>query len=53
MVNNFLLDKKDVVEKIRNIDEQTQELLNSETIDENKLFKLRYQQLMQGLYLQN
>jgi hypothetical protein len=41
----------DVIEKLVNISEKIEEELEKDTIDEEKLFKLRYEQLIKGLYL--
>lgn len=47
-----LIDRKDVINRIIEIDEKTNDVLSQENVDEKKLFKLRYQQMIQGLYLQ-
>lgn len=43
--------QQEVIDKIKNISEQIDEELEKEQIDEEKLFKLRYTQFVQGLYL--
>lgn len=43
--------QQEVIEKIKNISEQIDDELNKEEIDEDKLFKLRYTQFIQGLHL--
>lgn len=43
--------QQEVIDKIKNISEQIDEELEKEQIDEEKLFKLRYTQFVQGLHL--
>ena len=43
--------QQEVIERIKNISEQIDDELNKEEIDEDKLFKLRYTQFIQGLHL--
>lgn len=43
--------QQEVIDKIKNISEQIDEELEKEQIDKEKLFKLRYTQFVQGLYL--
>lgn len=43
--------QQEVIEKIKNISEQIDEELEKDDIDEDKLFKLRYSQFIQGLHL--
>lgn len=40
-----------IIGKIKNISEQVDNELEKEEIDEEKLFKLRYAQFIQGLHL--
>ena len=47
------LEDKDVVQGIVETDEAIKKALSEEQIDEKKIFKLRYRQMLQGLYLQN
>lgn len=44
---------KDVVERIKSISEKIDKEKSSENADKEKLFRLRYAQMIQGLYLQN
>ena len=41
----------DVVNTIADIDAQITEECNKENIDREKIFKLRYQQMIKGMYL--
>ena len=41
----------DVVNTIADIDAQITEECNKENIDKEKIFKLRYQQMIKGMYL--
>ena len=41
----------DVVNTIADIDAQITEECNKENIDREKIFKLRYQQMIKGIYL--
>lgn len=44
-------DKSDVIDKIYELSSQIDEELEKDTIDEEKVFKLRYAQLIKGFYL--
>ena len=48
-----MIENKEVIENIKDIDSKIKEEINSNNIDKEKLFKLRYQQMIQGLYLNN
>lgn len=48
---NGVYDKAKVIEGIANIDDQIQELCTKEVIDKSKLTRLRYEQMLRGLYL--
>ena len=48
---NGAYDKRKVIEGIADIDEQVQELCTKEVIDKSKLTRLRYEQMLRGLYL--
>ena len=43
--------QQEIIGRIKNISEQVDDELEKEEIDEEKLFKLRYAQLIQGLHL--
>ena len=43
--------QQEIIGRIKNISEQVDEELEKEEIDEDKLFKLRYAQFIQGLHL--
>lgn len=43
--------QQEIIGRIKNISEQVDEEMDKENIDEEKLFKLRYAQFIQGLYL--
>ena len=43
--------QQEIIGRIKNISEQVDEELEIEDIDEDKLFKLRYAQFIQGLHL--
>lgn len=45
------ISQQEVIEQIKNISEQIDEELEKEKIDDEKLFKLRYAQFIQGLHL--
>ena len=44
-------ENKEVIDKIINISNEIEEELEKDTINEEKIFKLRYQQLIKGFYL--
>lgn len=46
-----IVENKEVIDKILDISQEIDEELEKDTIDEEKVFKLRYQQLIKGLYL--
>ena len=50
--NIYLPNQKDVRQKLIDLTLEVQEELKKEEIDKEKIFKLRYQQMIQGLYLQ-
>jgi hypothetical protein len=45
------INQQEIIGRIKNISEQVDEELEKEEIDEDKLFKLRYAQFIQGLHL--
>lgn len=47
------LTKEEVIKNIRNTAEEINNEENKEFSDAEKIFKLRYRQFIQGLYLQN
>lgn len=49
--NNGNYDKSKVIEGILSIDDEIQELCTKETIDQSKLTRLRYEQMLRGLYM--
>lgn len=52
-MENWILEHTDVVNKIVETDDEIKKTLSEDKIDKEKLFKLRYRQMIQGLYLQN
>lgn len=49
-----VIQNKEAFEKIQELEEKVQEEVNKgEETDKEALFKLRYAQMIQGLYLQN
>ncbi len=51
MDSRGIYDKSKVIEGIAEIDGKIQELLSKETIDKSKLARLRYEQMLRGLYI--
>jgi hypothetical protein len=51
--NNFFCDRGEIEEKIKKTASEIETLVESENFDKKKYTKLMFQQLMQGLYLQN
>jgi hypothetical protein len=49
--NNGAYNKKKVLEGISEIDEKIQDMLVKDVIDKSKLTRLRYEQMLRGLYL--
>lgn len=50
--NIYISNQDDVKQKLIDLTLEVEEELNKEEIDKEKIFKLRYQQMIQGLYLQ-
>ena len=50
--NIYIPNQDDVKQKLIDLTLEVEEELNKEEIDNEKIFKLRYQQMIQGLYLQ-
>ena len=48
----YLPNQENVKKKLIDLTLEVEEELNKEEIDKEKIFKLRYQQMIQGLYLQ-
>lgn len=46
-----IVDPKDIVREIQKIDNQVEEELSKENVNEQKVYNLRFQQLMKGIYL--
>lgn len=44
-------DDENVLENIKNISEQVKDEMNKDEYDKEKIFKLMYSQMIQGLYL--
>ena len=44
-------DKAKVIEGIASVDDKIQELCTKEVIDQSKLTRLRYEQMLRGLYV--
>lgn len=53
MADYTVLERADVVQQIVDTDDEIKKELEKEKIDEEKVFKLRYRQMIQGLYLQD
>lgn len=53
MNSNGGYDQNKVFEGIAQIDNEIQELCTQKTIDKSKLARLRYEQMLRGLYLWN
>lgn len=51
--NNFFYDRGEIEEQIKKTASEIETLVEGEDFDEKKYTKLMFQQLMQGLYLQN
>ena len=51
MDENGNYDKNKVINGIAEIDDEIQELLIQDTIDKSKLARLRYEQMLRGLYM--
>ena len=51
MDSRGIYDKSKVIEGIAEIDDKIQELLSKEIIDKSKLARLRYEQMLRGLYI--
>lgn len=45
------IDQKELIHEIQNIDNQVIEELSKENIDKKKIYELRFQQLMKGLWI--
>lgn len=52
-MNHTFYNKQDIEEKIKKTALEIETLFDEEKIDQEKYTKLMFQQLMQGLYLQN
>lgn len=50
--NIYIPNQDDVKQKLIDLTLEVEEELNKEEKDKEKIFKLRYQQMIQGLYLQ-
>lgn len=50
--NIYIPNQDNVKQKLIDLTLEVEEELNKEEIDKEKIFKLRYQQMIQGLYLQ-
>lgn len=50
-INIYSIDNSDVIKDIRNISDKINEELEKDEIDNKKVFELRYQQFIKGLYL--
>ena len=48
---NGVYDKQKVLDGISDIDSQIQELCTRDVIDKSKLTRLRYEQMLRGLYM--
>ena len=46
-----IYDQNQVIDGIAEIDDEIQEMLTKEVIDKSKLTRLRYEQMLRGLYL--
>lgn len=52
MYNTFIVEKKDVFDKIEEISNQIKKEKESNECDKDKITKLMFEQLLNGLYLQ-
>lgn len=52
MYNTFIVEKKDVFDKIEEISNQIEKEKESNECDKDKITKLMFEQLLNGLYLQ-
>lgn len=50
--NIYSVNQEEVKQKLISLSQEVDEELMKEQIDKEKIFKLRYQQMIQGLYLQ-
>lgn len=46
-----VIDDKEIVSQIQEIDNKVKEELSKENVDDNKVYQLRFQQLMKGIQL--
>ena len=46
-------DKKEVLNKLEKLSQETEDALQQEYVDGDKITKLLFEQMLQGLYLQN
>ena len=53
MRNNYFytIDDSNSIEELREIENKIKDELNAEKVDDKKVYELRFQQLMRGLYL--
>lgn len=47
----YSIDDKKTIEELKTIENNINEELSKDTVDKEKLYKLRFQQLMKGIYL--
>lgn len=45
------IDQNEIIHEIQNIDNQVIEELSKENVDKKKIYELRFQQLMKGLWI--
>lgn len=45
------IDQKEIINEIQKIDNQVMEELSKENVDKKKIYELRFQQLMKGLWI--
>lgn len=47
----YSIDDKSAIEELKKIENNINEELSKDNIDKNKIYQLRFQQLMKGIYL--
>lgn len=50
-INIYNIDNTDIINNIKNISDKIDEEFEKEEVDKKKIFELRYQQFIKGLYL--
>jgi len=47
----YAIDEKEIVNELKKLDNKVREELSKPNVDKKKLYELRFQQLMKGIYL--